>query len=155
MAVGGNRVDPIGSNSFWLEFGNQRVASFQEISGLEDETEVREISLSGKNGKEVGNKTQGAAALKTGKITAKYAALKNDPVWTWRQEVVTGQVQKARRNISIVLYTIGDIEAMRFSFLNCWPSKYAFSTLSAKSNETLTVTVTIEHEGKVIAGYNS
>jgi phage tail-like protein len=155
MAVGGHRIDPLGVNSFWLEFGNQKVATFQEISGLEDETEVRELSQSGKDGREVGIKTQGAAALKTGKITAKYAALKNDPVWTWRQEVVMGQIEKARRHISIVLYTIGDIEAMRFNFLNCWPSKYAFSTLSAKSNETLTVTVTIEHEGKVVPGYNS
>lgn len=155
MAVGGTRRDALGANAFWLEFGQDKVASFQEVSGIENETEVRELQQVGRDGKVVVIKTQGAAALKSGKITAKYAAFKGDPCWIWRQQVVVGSVEAARKNISIVLYDTEDREQARYSFLNCWPSKYAFSNLTSKGNDTLTVTLTIEHEGQQIIGYNS
>jgi phage tail-like protein len=150
---GGTRVDPLPANSFWLEMGkdHEKVTTFQEVSGLESETEVRELLQSGQNGKAVIIKSQGAQTLKPGKITAKYAAFKGDPILKWRQKVVDGKMNDARVDCSIVVYSVEDEEILRFNLKNCWPSKYAWSSLSAKSNEPLQITVTIEHEGLEVA----
>lgn len=143
-----DHTDMIGASSFSLSMdGEEKVASFKEVSGIENETEVRELVQSTKDGKLVQTKSQGAAYYKMGKITAKYAAFKGDPILVWRQNVIDGKMEAARKNISIVVYGIDDKEVMRFNFKNAWPSKYAWANLSAKSNEALEITVTIEHEG--------
>ncbi len=147
MADGKHVAELIGASSFVLTWNDEKVASFKEVSGLENETEVRELQQSTKGGKVIIIKSQGATPVKPGKLTAKYAAFKDDPILKWRQEVVDGKMEKARRNISVVVYGMDDKEVMRWNALNAWPSKYAWSTLSAKSNEALEVTVTIEHEG--------
>jgi len=146
---GGTRTDPLPANSFWLEMGkdHEKVTTFQEVSGLESETEVRELTQSGQNGLSVIIKSQGAATLKPGKITAKYAAFKGDPILKWRQKVVDGKMNEARVDCSVVVYTVDNEEVLRFDLANCWPSKYSWSSLSAKSNEPLQITVIIEHEG--------
>jgi len=141
----------IGASSFVMVWDDTKVASFKEVSGMESETEVRELMQSTKDGKVVIIKSQGATPLKPGKITAKYAAFKEDPILKWRQQVVDGKMAEARKNISVVVYDPMDKEVMRLNFLNAWPSKYAWSSLSAKSNEALEVTLTIEHEGMTVA----
>jgi phage tail-like protein len=142
-----HKSELIGASSFFLDLGSGEVASFQEVSGIEQETEVRELMQSTKDGKAVIIKSQGATPIKPGKVTAKYAAFKNDPILKWRQDVVDGKMNDARKNVSIVVYGVDNAEVMRFNLKNAWPSKYAWSSLSAKSNEPLQVTVTIEHEG--------
>ncbi len=146
--MAGARVDPIGASSFYLEVpGYDKVGSFQEISGIESETEVRELVQSTKDGKSVTIKTQGAATLKPGKLTVKYAAFKDDPMLKWRQMVVEGKMNDARKNITLTAYDVLDKAVMKFNFSAAWPSKYAYSSFSAKSNDAVSVTLTIEHEG--------
>lgn len=141
----------IGASSFYLDLRKGAQISLKECSGLEQETEVRELMQTTKDGKVVIIKSQGATPVKPGKITIKYAAYKADPVLEWRQEVVDGKMDAARRDIHIVIYGVDNKEIMRFTCKNSWPSKYAWSTLSAKSNEALEVTVTIDHEGMEMA----
>lgn len=136
----------LNASSFVLIMDDNKVASFQEVSGMESETDVIELMQSTKDGKKVIIKSQGATTLKAGKITAKYAAFKDDQVLKWRQDVIDGNMAKARRNCSIVVYSADDKEVFRFNLLNAWPSKYSWSSLSAKSNEPLQITVVIEHE---------
>ncbi|HEX2914628.1 MAG TPA: phage tail protein [Chloroflexia bacterium] len=147
MPEGKHSSELIGASSFVMVWDDTKVASFKEVSGLESETEVREVMQSTSGGKVVIIKSQGATPLKPGKLTCKYAAFKGDPILTWRQQVIDGKMSEARKNISVAIFGPDNTEVMRFNFLNAWPSKYAWSTLSAKSNEALEVTVTIEHEG--------
>ncbi len=152
MADGGHPQELIGANSFWLKFEGEYapVASFKEVSGIETETEVRETMQSTSDGKVIIIKSQGATPLKAGKLTAKYAAFKGDPILKWRQAVVDGKMKEARKNISIIVYAPDNTQVMQFDFKNAWPSKYAWSSLSAKSNEPLEITLTIEHEGMAV-----
>jgi len=124
-----------------------KLATFKEVSGLEFETEVHEQTQATKDGKTVIIKSQGAQIQKPGKITAKYAASQDDPILKWRQEVIDGNMSKARRNASIIVYDVEDKETFRFNLFNAWPSKFSWSTLSAKSTEGMQITVTFEHEG--------
>jgi phage tail-like protein len=146
MAGSGSRVDPLASSSFWLSFGDKRVLSFQEVSGIKDETEVQELLQTGQGGQKIKIKSLGAQRQKSGKITAKYAALRDDPLRLWRQEVKDGHLDTARRNFSIVLYDHLDVEVARYNFENGWISSYAISNLTAKGTDFVTITVEIEYE---------
>jgi phage tail-like protein len=141
----------IGASSFFIDLRKGPQISLKEVSGLEQETEVRETMQSTKEGKVVIIKSQGATPIKPGQITAKYAAYKDDPVMAWRQEVIDGKMNDARRDIHIVVYGVDNKEVMRWTCKNAWPNKVAWSSLSAKSNEPLEVTVTIVHEGMEMA----
>ena len=153
MADGaGKRVDPIVSNAFYLDIpGYDSVGSFQEISGVESETDVTELMQSTKGGKVVVIKTQGQNLNKTGKLTVKYAAFKGDPLLKWRKEVTEGKMNEARKNITLQSYSVEDAASLKFNFSNAWPSKYSYSTFSTKSTEPVSVTVTIEYEQMEIA----
>jgi len=119
------------------------------------ETDVAETTATLASGKVIPIKTPGALALKAGKLTLKYITFKDDPAATWRANVIAGKMNDSRKNISLILYDLLGAEVMRFNFADAWPSKRAFSNFSTKSNEPVTVTLTIEHVGVKITGYNS
>ncbi|MDB5082716.1 MAG: conserved hypothetical phage tail protein [Chloroflexi bacterium] len=149
-------LDPIVANRFYLDLGKEQVDTLMEVSGLEDESDVVETTQVTKAGKILVRKIQGAQPLKTGKLTLKYAAFKDDPIKKWYDSVVNQKIKDARLNISLVLYEIGkDAATLTFSFKNAWPSKYSFSQFSAKGNDAVTITVTIEHSGMDVKGYNA
>jgi hypothetical protein len=61
----------IGASSFFIDLRKGPQISLKEVSGLEQETEVRETMQSTKEGKVVIIKSQGATPIKPGQITAK------------------------------------------------------------------------------------
>ncbi len=149
-------LDPLISNRFFLDLGSDvGIAAIQEVSGLDLETDVSETIATLKSGKLVAIKTPGATPLKPGKLTLKYITFKDDPAAKWRASVIAGKMADARKNISLILYDLLGTETMRFNFAEAWPSKRAFSNFSTKSNEPVTVTLTIEHCGVKVTGYNS
>ncbi len=148
-------VETIKSNAFWLDMGQAQISSISEVSGLEDESDVVELSQVAEKGKLIVTKGLGANPLKVGKLTVKYAAFKTDPMRKWREDVIGGKIANIRKDITIHLYTREAGEEMSFSFRNAWPSKYSFSSFTSKSNEAVMITVTLEHEGMSVKGYNS
>lgn len=149
------KQDPLISNRFYLDLGGVTVTSISEVSGLDIETDVAELTQSTKDGKVVVIKTPGATPVKGGKITLKYVAFKDDPVLAWRTDVIQGKMASARKNISLILYDLEYSETMRFNFSNAWPSKRSFSNFTSKGNDPVSITLTIEHEGVSVTGYNS
>jgi len=149
-------LDPLISNRFYLDLGSDvGIAAIQEVSGLDLVTDVAETITTLKDGKVLPIKTPGAIPLKPGKLTLKYVTFKDDPAAKWRASVIAGKMAEARKNISLILYDLVGAETMRFNFADAWPSKRAFSNFSTKSNEPVTVTLTIEHCGVKVTGYNS
>jgi phage tail-like protein len=147
--------DPIVANRFYLEFGGHQVSSLNEVSGIEDESDVVETNQMAAGGKYVIVKSLGALPLKGGKLTLKYPAFKDDPVKKWYDEIVNQKVASARTNISLILYDYEQAPVLTFEFTAAWPSKYSFSSLTAKGGDAVSVTVTIEHTGMNVKGYNS
>lgn len=149
-------LDPLISNRFYLDLGSDvGIAAIQEVSGLDIETDVTETIVTSQTGKLIPMKTPGAVPVKAGKLTLKYVTFKADPAATWRANVIAGKMSDARKNISLILYDLLGEESLRFNFADAWPSKRAFSNFSTKSNEPVTVTLTIEHLGVKVVGYNS
>jgi phage tail-like protein len=151
----GASVDPLIANRFFLDIGGVVIAGIQEVSGLDFETDVAELIQSTTKNKVVIVKTPGANRVKTGKLTLKYVTFKDDPAAKWRGDVIAGKMADARKNVSLIVYDLEGKETLRFDFTDAWPSKRAFSNFSSKSNEPVTVTLDIEHEGVKVKGYNS
>lgn len=148
-------LDPIIGNRFYLDLGSQGGMALQEVSGLDFETDVAETTATLETGKIIPIKTPGAIPLKSGKITLKYITFKEDPAAKWRALVIAGKMKDARTNISLIIYDLEGTEVLRFNFADAWPSKRAFSNFSTKSNEPVTITLTIEHNGAKVTGYNA
>jgi|GEM_PF-1254182 len=142
-------------NSFFLEWAQDKISSIQEVSGIEDETDVLELTQVTKEGRTISTKSTGANPLKVGKLTIKYAAFKGDPLRKWREEVIAGKLGTGRKDVTLILYNQENSKEMEYIFRRAWPSKYAFSNLTAKGNDPLTITVTLEHEGMSVKGFNS
>ena len=151
----GVRGEPFIANRFFFEMGQDSISSLQEVSGLDFETDMSELQQASKGGRLSYIKTAGATPIKMGKITLKYAAFKGDPMLVWREKIITGKISENRKACSMTVYDHSGTEKLRFNFRNAWPSKLAFSSLTAKGNEPLSVTITLEHEGVEIKGYNA
>ncbi len=149
------KQNPLISNRFFLDLGGVSIDGIQEVSGLDIETDVAELTQMSKDGKVIPLKTMGAIPVKAGKLTLKYVAMKDDPGLKWRADVIAGKMKESRKNVSLILYDLEYKEEMRFNFSNAWPSKRAFSNFTSKGNDPVTITLTIEHEGVSVKGYNS
>jgi len=146
--------DAIVANRFFLEFGGHQVTTLQEVSGLEDESDVLETNQIGENGKFFVKKMLGAMPLKGGKLTLKYPAIKEDPIKAWYDTIVGQKVADARTNVSLIIYDLLGATLLTFDFSMAWPSKYSFSSFTVKSNDAVAITVTLEHTGMTVKGYN-
>ncbi|MEI6044978.1 MAG: phage tail protein [Chloroflexota bacterium] len=140
------------ANSFHLDWGQDKIGAISEVSGIEDESDVVELVQVAKDGKVVVCKGLGANPLKTGKLTVKYGAFKDDPLRKWRETIVSGKVE--RKDVTLHIYTAANKGDIELTFKRAWPSKYAWSSFTAKGNDAVMVTVTLEHEGMSIKGYN-
>jgi len=146
--------DDIVANRFFLEFGGHQVSTLQEVSGLEDESDVLETDQMLAGGKYLNKKELGAMPLKGGKLTLKYPAIKDDPIKKWYDLVVNQKMSEARTNLTLTLYDLLGAPTLAFDFSSAWPSKYSYSSFTVKSNDAVSITVTIEHTGMTVKGYN-
>lgn len=146
--------DAIVANRFFLEFGGHQVTTLQEVSGLEDESDVLETEQMLEGGKYLNRKELGAMPLKGGKITLKYPSIKDDPIKKWYDSIVNQKVTDARQNVTLTLYDLLGATTLAFDFSQAWPSKYSFSSFTVKSNDAVAITVTLEHTGMTVKGYN-
>lgn len=136
----------IGANSFILEWNMEALAFLKEVSGLETTTEVIATKEAGPKGEAIVRKIPGGIPKAAGQVTVKYHALKDDPILTWREEVIKGDMKKARRNVSVVVYGTDNAEVLRFNLKDAWPSKYSWSALTAGKAEAMEITVVLDHE---------
>lgn len=137
--------DVISANKFKLELDGVDIGSFREVSGMGSETTVIDFQQTTDNGEMTIKKLPGHH--KWGDVTLKRGYTDDMTLFNWRQEVIDGQIDSARRNGSIVVYDFANQEVLRWNFVNAWPSKLSASNLSSSSDEALIEELTIVHEG--------
>jgi phage tail-like protein len=121
--------------SFRLKVGESDWA-FQEISGLDSESEVLEhlegepLRLPGK--------------LKWSNIELKRGLDVDKGLWEWRKQVIDGNVRRADGTIEVIAPK-GDQIAV-YSIKSAWPSKYTVAAMSQASGSAFE-SITIAHEG--------
>jgi phage tail-like protein len=146
MAVG-NRRDPYRGYNFLVEIDGITRAGFRECSGLDstqDPIEYRE-----------GNEGLTARKLpglnKYSNISLKWGITDDAELWDWRQQVMNGNIDEARKNGSIVLLDDTGEEKVRWNFREGWPTKWTGPSLNATGSDIGIESLDIVHEGLVKA----
>lgn len=136
--------DAMTTFSFHVELDGVDIGAFKEASGIEAETEIIEYKEASEKGKMIIRKVPGA--MKWSDITLKKRIDQSTDLWDWRREVEEGDIDKARRTGSIVLYDSKQQEVARWNFEGGWPSKWKGADLDAGEDAVAVEEITITHE---------
>ncbi len=144
----GERKDPFKNFRFLVEIDGIVQAGFREVTVPDSTTDVVEY-------REGNEKTITPRKLpgltKYGNLTLKWGVTDSLELYNWRRLVETGQIEKARRNLAVIVLDDEGNPAARWEFLNAWPSKYDAPDLNATANEVAIETLEIVHEGMIRA----
>jgi phage tail-like protein len=135
-------VDPYRNYNFMVEIDGIAQGSFMECSGLDATTESIEYREGGDN--VTVRKLPGKTSY--GDITLKWGVNATKDLWTWRRQVIQGNIQ--RKNGSVVVYDLANsTEVARWNFVRGWPVKWEGPHFDAKGKDVAVETLTIAHEG--------
>ena len=137
--------DPLVGFHYAIEVQGVVTGYFTECSGIGSENEVIEHKIVDEKGRETIQKLPGR--LKWQDVTLKRGITDNMDIWDWRDEVVQGKVDDARRNGSVVMFNQSLEEVARWNFENAWPSKVSGPSMKSDSNEFGVEELVITHEG--------
>lgn len=139
---------PMPKFRFQVDWGTikQNIA-FQEVSGLEAETQVIEYRAS--NSKTFSTiKMPGIA--KYGNITMKRGIfVKDNSFWAWYNQIKMNTIK--RQTVTIKLLDETGKPTMVWTLKNAWPTKISSTDLKSDGNEVAVDTIEIAHEGLTIA----
>jgi phage tail-like protein len=137
--------DPLVGFHYAIEVQGVVTGYFTECSGIGSEHEIIEHKIVDEKGRELIQKIPGR--LKWENVTFKRGITENMDIWDWRETVVQGQVDDARRNGSIVMFNQSLEEVARWNFENAWPLKVSGPSMKADSNEFGIEELVLTHEG--------
>jgi phage tail-like protein len=141
MATTGSRDDPYAAFNFIIEIDGIPVAGFSECTGLSHETTVIEY----RNGDELAHPRALPGLVKFMPIELKQGFTGEMALWEWSQSVVDGRT--VRRTGSIKLLNEARQPALKWNFVEGWPSKWDGPALGAGKNEVAIQGLRINHEG--------
>jgi phage tail-like protein len=137
--------DPQVVHHFALEVQGIEEATFMEASGFENSHDVIEHRETGKGGRQFVVKQPGN--MKWSDIVLKRGVTDSMELYSWRQQVIDGTMDEARKDGSIVFYDSRNQEIARYNFVRGWPAKWKSSDVKTTDNSALVEEITITHEG--------
>lgn len=134
---------PIPKFRFEVDLGDElKKIVFQEVSGLEAETQVIEYRA---GNSPVFSTVKMPGIQKYGNVTMKKGVFVNDnSFWNWYQQIKMNTIQQ--RTIIIKLLDESGSVTMQWTLHNAWPSKVTSTGLKADGNEVAIDSIEIEHE---------
>ena len=138
--------EPRPASFFRLKLGgHESVGVFQQVSGLDSETEVVEHKAVDEQGRPQVRKVAGQT--KWSNISLKRGVDENLDLWKWRDTVIKQGADAARVDGTIELLDIGGGPIATYQFKQGWPIKYSGATMDATTNNVALEEVQIAHEG--------
>lgn len=143
---------PLPKFSFYVTFGSQVAASFQDVSGLGTETQVIEHRHGNRpqhsttkmpGDKKLGDKKLGHVTLKKG------AFVTNNAFRTWYSSVSMNTI--ARSSVTIQLLDPSGAPTMTWTLTNARPTKINATTLKSDGDEVAVETIEVAYEVLTIA----
>lgn len=138
----GRRDDPDRNFRFIVEIDGIAQSGFSEVIMPESLTtviEYREGSMQPYTRKLPGLTKYSNLILKSG-IT------ESMELYEWRKQVIEGEIQEARRNLSVILLDGERNECARWNFTEAWPARYTPPNLSAEREDVATETFEVTFE---------
>lgn len=138
---------PTAKFHFNVQIGQQGEISFQEISGLDVETQ--QIEYRAGNSKEF-SVIKMPGIQKLANITMKGGVFKKDnQLWNWFNQSKSGTPQRVP--ITIQLCDENGNPRMVWTLANAWPTKMSVTDMNSDAHEIGVESVEIAHEGITIA----
>jgi len=131
-------------HSFGLEFDGITIKEISEISGLKMEQDVIEYKHNTPDGKFLVKKLPGRP--KPGEVTVTRGLTKNNSFDEWVKNSQFGNMAKARKGGSIIVFDFEGKEIKRYKLRNMWPKGLELSGLKAGDTSVLTEKLTITYE---------
>lgn len=134
---------PLPKFRFEVDLGTEmKGIAFQEVSGLDNETQIIEYRKSN-NPLFSTQKMPGIA--KYGNVILKKGVLVNDSTfWNWLNEIKLNTIK--RRTIVIKLLDETGNVTMKWQLKNAWPIKITSTDLKSDGNEVAVETIELVHE---------
>lgn len=139
---------PVPRFYFKVSLGSQDTSvSFQEVSGLDTETQVIEY----RHGDSKQFSTiKMPGIVKSGNVTMKKGIFVNDSnFWKWYDAIKTNTIK--RETVVIQLLDEGGNPTMTWTLANAWPTKITGTDMKSDANEVAVETLELAHEGLTIA----
>jgi phage tail-like protein len=119
-------VDPMTGLSFVLEVDGAQMAMFATCSGVGSTSEVIENKTTAPDGTIVIRKVPGR--LKWSNLVLERGLDNSTRLWTWRQQVVDGKADAARKNGAVVAMGQEGKALLRWEFVAGWPCGWSVSS---------------------------
>ncbi|MCG8331244.1 MAG: phage tail protein [Chitinophagales bacterium] len=141
-----NNIWPLPKFYFSVDIGARTDISFQEVSGLD--TETQPIDYRHGNSKDFSLiKMPGLAQFTN--ITLKKGIFVNDnEFWNWYDQIQMNTIE--RQPVTIKLLDENGSPTMIWKLKNAWPTKIQGTDLKSDANEVAVETLEIVHEGLTI-----
>ncbi|NLV74447.1 MAG: phage tail protein [Chloroflexi bacterium] len=141
-----NRVETHAAHQFVVQIDGISSAAFTECTLPSLEVEVEEEKEGGYNeGVHLlpGRVLRGTLTLKRG-ISTDQALIK------WYNEVLQGQLGKALRQVSVILYSLEGQPVARWDFKNAYPTKWSSPTLKTGESELALESLELAYESVAV-----
>jgi phage tail-like protein len=137
---------PLPSFSFLVTWGSQAKIPFQEVSGLDTETQAIEYRHSNSP---AFSTIKMPGVRKFGNVTMKKGLfVKDNTFWAWYNQIKMNTI--ARVTVVIQLLDEKGNPSMTWTLANAWPTKISAPTLKSDGNEVAIQMIEIAHEGSTI-----
>ncbi|MFK8006925.1 MAG: phage tail protein [Saprospiraceae bacterium] len=150
MANPGNKQGapwPLPKFKFSVDWGSQKNIAFQEVSGMEVESQI--IEYRGSNSPEYAT-VKMPGIVKYGNITMKRGIFTADNLfWKWYDQINMNTIK--RQTVTIKLLDEKNKVQVTWTLHNAWPTKITATDLKSDANEVAIDTIEIAHEKLVIA----
>ena len=142
-----DNIWPLSKFYFTVNLGSQdNTVSFQEISGLE--TETQPIEYRHGNSKQFST-IKMPGIQKSGNITLKKGIfVKDNNFWKWYDAIKMNTIK--RETVTIQLLDEKGSPTMTWTLANAWPTKISGADLKSDANEVAVETLELAHEGLTI-----
>jgi len=138
---------PLPKFYFKVEIGDQKDVPFQEISGLD--TETQSIEYRAGNSKEFST-VKMPGIKKTGNVTLKKGVFaKDNKFWDWYNQIKLNTIKRV--TVTIQLCDEAGSPTMVWTLANAWPTKITGTDMKSDGNEVAVETLEVAHEGLTIA----
>jgi phage tail-like protein len=142
-----DKVWPLPKFYFTVALGDNTAVSFQEVDGLDSETQVIEYRH-GNSPVFYPIKMPGLG--KVGNVTLRKGIFVNDATfWNWYNEIKLNTI--ARRTVIISLLDETATPKMTWTLNNAWPTKITGTDLKSEGNEVAVESVEVAYETLVVA----
>jgi phage tail-like protein len=138
---------PLPKFHFSVDIGDQKNLAFNEVTGLESETQVIEYRA---GNSELFSTVKMPGMGKVGNVTLKKGIFVNDnKFWDWYSHISMNQIKRVP--VVIKLLDEKGNPTMVWTLLNAWPTKVTGTGLKSDGNQVAIETVEIAHEGITVA----